>query len=214
MKIKKIGHCCMVIEAIQGVRVLTDPGAPDYSGNPTGEENISVVLITHEHSDHLHVESLKGVLSKNPNAIVITNSVVGKILEEASITYIKVEDGETYDFNGVHIEGFGEKHAQIYDDFGQVQNTGYMINGFCFPGDSFSEPKGKVDILAFPVYGPWMKIKDTLDYVKKINPRVAFAVHDAPVKEFAKFLFTIPQHFLTNWGITFKKLEIGKEEEI
>ena len=213
MKIKKLGHCCLVLE-INGKRIMTDPGAPDYSGFPINEFDIDVILFTHEHMDHFHVDSLKEIIKHNPKAIIITNNSVGKLLDVENMKYIKVEDGEVYDFQGLKIKGFGDKHAQIYEEFGQVQNTGYMMEGFCYPGDSFSMPNEKVDILAFPVIGPWVLMKDAIDYVKKINPRIAFPVHDAVLKDFAKFIYTIPEHFLTKVNIKFKKLELGKEEEL
>ncbi len=212
MKITKYGHCCFVAEPKEGVFIMTDPGAPDYSGLKNYPENISAILITHEHADHLHIESLQEILKNNPNAIVITNSAVGKLLDEASIKYIKVEEGENYELMGVQISGFGNRHAEIYDEFGQVQNTGFMIDKLCYPGDSFNFPDKEVDILALPVAGPWMKIRDAIDYAKKIKPRIVFPVHDAMLKDFATFLYTIPAYFLKSDDIVFKKLEIGKEE--
>ncbi len=213
MKIKKLGHCCLVIE-IDGKRIMTDPSNFDYGGESTSERDISLVLITHEHADHLHIETLKQILQDNPEAKVITNTSVGRLLTEAGISFIKVEDGENYDFNGIAIQGFGNKHAQIYEDYGQVQNTGYMINSFCYPGDSFNKPKAQPDILALPVLGPWMKMKDAIDYAKELSPRVCFPVHDGTLKPFAKFIYTIPGNFLSKVGIDFKVLEIGKEEDI
>ncbi len=213
MKITKLGHCCLVIN-ISDKRILTDPGAYDYSRLPSDIVDISAILITHEHADHLHVESLKNLLLNNKDVIVITNTAVGKILEQEKIPYTKVEDKESFDLSGIKISGFGDKHAEIYDTFGRVQNTGYMIDSLCYPGDSFNLPYEKADILALPVAGPWMRIKDALDYAKKVNPRVAFPVHDAIIKDFATFLYTIPNHFLSEWKIGFKKLELGKEEEI
>src|SRR4051812_27786091 len=56
MKIKKLGHCCLVIET-KGIRIMTDPG--NYSTLQADEKNIDIILITHEHTDHLHIESLK-----------------------------------------------------------------------------------------------------------------------------------------------------------
>jgi L-ascorbate metabolism protein UlaG (beta-lactamase superfamily) len=214
MKIKKLGHCCMVIEPQEGLRIMTDPGAPDYSGLPVNEQGISAVLITHEHSDHLHIDSLKTILQNNPSAIVITNTSVGKLLDAEGIKYNLVEEGQNFEISGTEIKGFGSLHAEIYEKFGQVQNTGYMVDKFCYPGDSFNYPDADVEILAFPVMGPWMRMKDAIDYVKKINPRIAFPVHDAPIKDFAKFIYTIPEHFLGEAGIEFKKLELGKEEDL
>ena len=213
MKVKKIGHCCFVVD-IGGHRIMTDPSEVNYGGDSVTERDVSAVLITHEHADHLHIETLKEILKNNPNAIVISNTSVGKLLTEAGIGFTKVEDGEGYDFNGIAIKGFGNMHAQIYEDYGQVQNTGFMINDLCYPGDSFNLPNAKVDILALPVFGPWMKMKDAIDYAKELKPRICFPVHDAPLKPFAGFIYKIPEHFLSLVGIGFRKLEIGKEEEL
>mgnify|MGYP003425133795 FL=1 len=203
----------MVLE-INGKRIMTDPSNSDYGGDSISETGLSAILITHEHGDHLHIETLKEVLKNNPEAIVISNTSVGKLLTEAGIAFTKVEDGEDYMLYDILIKGFGDKHAHIYEDYGQVQNTGYMINEFCYPGDSFNMPPSKVDILALPVLGPWMKMKDAIDYAKELRPRIVFPVHDATLKPFATFIYGIPQHFLSQVGIEFKKLEIGKEEDL
>lgn len=212
MKIKKIGHCCFVAEPKEGVRIMTDPGA--YSILQITEKNINAILITHEHQDHLHIDSLKDILKNNPEALVITNSSVGLILDKENIKYIKVEEGDKYDINGVVISGFGNVHAQIYEDFGRVQNTGYMIGNLCYAGDSFSYPDADVDILALPVAGPWMKMKDVIEFAKNIRPRICFPVHDAILQDFATFAWKIPETILGKDNILFKKLEICKEEEI
>ncbi|MFA5841311.1 MAG: MBL fold metallo-hydrolase [Candidatus Paceibacterota bacterium] len=211
MKIKKLGHCCFIAESKDGVRVMTDPGA--FSTLQLEEKNINAVLITHEHQDHLHIDSLKKILENNPDVIIITNSAVGKFLDEAGISYTKVEEGEKYNLNGFDIVGFGNKHAEIYGTYGQVQNTGYMIDSICYPGDAFQYPDAKVDILALPVTGPWMSIKDAVDYAKNINPRVVFPVHDAHIHDWASFIWRVPENLLKEVGIGFKKLELGKEEE-
>ena len=127
---------------------------------------------------------------------------------------IKIEDGESYDIRGVKISGFGNIHAEIYKEYGQVQNTGYMIENLCYAGDAFHYPDAEVDILALPVAGPWMKIKDAIDYAKNINPRIVFPVHDAYIHDWAKFIWDAPEKFLAELGIKFKKPELGKEEEI
>lgn len=203
----------MVIE-IDGKRIMTDPSNADYGGDSILEKDLALVLITHEHADHLHVDTLKEILKNNSTAKVISNASVGKLLSDAGIEYIKVEDREEYDFQGIKIVGFGDTHAQIYEEYGQVQNTGYIVNSFCFPGDSFNMPDRKVDILALPVLGPWMKMKEAIDYAKEVQPRICFPVHDGPLKPFATFVYKIPEHFLSKVGIIFKKLDIGKEEEI
>ncbi len=212
MKIKKLGHCCFIAEPKEGVRIMTDPGV--FSGLQNEEKGIKAILITHEHGDHLHVESLKKVLENNPNAVVITNTSVGKILDGENITYTKIEEGEKIEIEGVTISGFGDIHAEIYEDFGKVQNTGYMIDNLCYGGDAFNYPDADVDILALPIVGPWMKLKDAIEYAKNIRPRICFPVHDAIVQESAAFFWKTPELLLSKDNILFKKLELGKEEKI
>ena len=212
MKIKKLGHCCFIAEPKEGLKIMTDPGA--FSTMQNEEKDINIILFTHEHSDHLHMDSLKKVLENNPNALIITNTAVGKLLEEGEIMYTKVEEGEKYEIEGVQITGFGNLHEEIYDDYGRVQNTGYMINELCYPGDSFSYPDAQVDILALPVCGPWMKSKDAVIYARNINPRIVFPVHDGMLQDFFPVFWKLPEHFLAESNIKFKKLKLGKEEEI
>ena len=212
MKIKKLGHCCFVAEPKEGVKIMTDPGA--YTTAQTKEGGISLVLFTHEHQDHLHIDSLKKVLENNPEAIVITNTAVGKLLDEAGIKYMKVEEGQEYDLSGIKIKGFGNLHAEIYGTYGRVQNTGYMIDALCYPGDAFANPNVPVDILALPVVGPWMRIKDAIDYAKILKPRIAFPVHDIIIQEWASFLWTLTGNLLSEANIAFKKLTLGKDEDL
>lgn len=213
MKIKKLGHCCLVIE-VEGKRIMTDPGS--YSILQDQEKNIDIILITHEHGDHLHVDSLKKVLKNNLSAKIITNTGVGMILDQNNIPYEKVENGQSNIFKSISFEGFGEKHEEIYGDFGQVQNTGYLIQDKLFyPGDAFTNPNKKIDILALPVAGPWMKIKTAISYVLEIKPRVCFPVHDGMIIESRPGpIYNLPKNILPSNGIEFKVLEIGKEQEI
>lgn len=207
MKITKIGHCCLVIEEA-GIKILTDPGA--WTTIQNSEKDINLVLITHEHPDHLHVDSVKEVLRNNPKAQIITNSAVGKILESEGIQFAKIEHGESTNLDGILIEGFGSKHAQIYQDYGQVLNTGYFVAGRLFyPGDALYDPQRTVEVLALPVSGPWMKASDAITYALKINPQVCFPVHDGYLKIKA-FLYNLFGKFL---GDKFKPLEDGETFE-
>lgn len=88
------------------------------------------------------------------------------------------------------------------------------INNLCYPGDSFNLPNIPVDILALPVAGPWMRMKDAIDYTKVLKPRICFPVHDAIIQTFASFTWKLPETILKESNIAFHKLEIGKEEEI
>jgi len=161
--------------------MLTDPG--NYNAIPE-VDGVDVILITHEHPDHLHVDSLQAVLAKNPQATVFSYAGVGKILDEAGIIYALIVDGETVVAKGVNIESSGSEHACIHHDLPVVQNTGFFIDETLFyPGDSFHNPKKDVTILALPVAGPWMKLEDAIEYAKIIKPKVVFPVHDGMLRQ-------------------------------
>ncbi|MDP2838171.1 MAG: MBL fold metallo-hydrolase [Candidatus Moranbacteria bacterium] len=180
MKITKFGHCCLLIE-VKGLWILTDPG--NYNVTPKAEE-IDVILITHEHQDHLHVDALKEILLRNPQAQVISHTGVGKILGEAGITHTLIADGEEKIVKGVSIESCSSEHARIHHDLPKVQNTGFFIDETLFyPGDSFHNPEKDITILALPVAGPWMKLEEAIEYAKTIKPKVVFPVHDGMLRQ-------------------------------
>jgi L-ascorbate metabolism protein UlaG (beta-lactamase superfamily) len=185
MNIRKIGHCCLVIET-NGKKIMTDPGS--FSTAQNEEKNIDIVLITHEHQDHFHLESVKKILENNPAVKIITNAAVGKLLDVENIAHEILEHGGSKTEQGILLEGFGEKHAVIYKEMGQVENTGYFVDGKLFyPGDAFVVPGKPVDILALPVAGPWMKISEAIEYAIAVKPRVAFPVHDAIMRNPSMF---------------------------
>lgn len=211
MKITKFGHCCLLIE-VKGKRILTDPGS--WSTLQNDVTSLDAVLITHEHADHLHTESLQIILSNNPGAKVFTNAGVGKLLAEKGMPFELLERGAETNI-GVLIESIEGKHEEIYENLGQVQNTGYFIDEtFFYPGDSFTVPEKKVSILAAPIIAPWATLKECVDYIKKVNPTIAIPVHDGMLRSVATGLVTkLPLQILTPLGITYEVIEDGKTKE-
>ena len=212
MKITKIGHCCLLIE-VEGKRILTDPGS--FTVDEVITDNIDMVLITHEHADHIHIESLQKVIKASPAVVVVTNAAVGKLLTEAAIAYLVLEGRNQSEFCGIHIEAYDEKHAEIYKEIGQVQNTGYFIaNRLFYPGDSYAIPGKEVEILAFPIGGPWCRIKDAIEYVLAIKPKNAFPVHDGIERiDRVGILHRIPTTLFPEQGINFLPLKAGDTAE-
>ena len=212
MKINKLGHCCLIIEE-NGLRILTDPG--NYTEKQNEVTGIDIVLISHEHTDHYHVDSVRAVMKNNPQARIVTNKAVGQLLEKEGFSYTIVGDGEKITEKGVPIEGFGKEHAPIYKDLMKVENTGYLIGSRLYiPGDAFHSPAKPVEVLALPVAGPWVKISDSIDYALAVNPKIAFPVHDSVLRVLGGAPYYVTEEVLSKHNIKFLPLEIGKETEI
>jgi len=105
MKITKLGHCAMVLE-YEGVKLLTDPGSFTVE-QQNAVAGLHGILITHEHQDHLHVDSLKTVLANNPTAIIVGNSAVTKIIKAR--TAFGVHDGMIQPFFRSFVGGLLER---------------------------------------------------------------------------------------------------------
>jgi len=212
MKITKLGHCCLLIQT-KNVTILTDPGT--FSSSQNAMTGIDVVLITHEHADHLHIDSLEQILKNNPEAQVVTNTAVGKKLDEIGVTYTLLEGREHTDIHDVTFEAFDGKHEEIFEEIGQVQNTGYLIdNTLFYPGDSFHNPEKPIDLLALPVAGPWCKIADAIRYALLVKPKKAFPVHDAMLQiDRRGGAHNIPLKVLPENGIEFIVMNEGDEKE-
>ncbi len=63
MKITKFGHCCLFVEHA-GVTILTDPGSYSDMDAIKALTGIDAFVITHEHQDHFHVDTLKELCRK------------------------------------------------------------------------------------------------------------------------------------------------------
>jgi L-ascorbate metabolism protein UlaG (beta-lactamase superfamily) len=207
MNITKLGHCCFLVEE-SGKRIITDPGAWTTAQNElTG---IDMIVITHEHADHFHIDSLKIVLRNNPQAVIVTNSRVATLLTEQGIPSTVIEDTGQNTVQGIPIAGFGVSHAIIYPSVPSVMNTGYLIaHRFFLPGDAFVEPHTDIEILGMPMAGPWMKLAESIDWAKAIQPKVCIPIHDGMLTPRA-WIYTLPSKILPEVGIQFDPLEPGE----
>jgi len=210
MHIKKLKHCCMVID-VGKTRIITDPGF--YSIEEHDKvKHTDIVLITHEHTDHFHIESVKAMLKRIPNLSIIANDAVGEILAKEGVKHHIMKHGDVIDMKGVHIEAYGEKHAIMHSSIPPVSNIGFFLeNKLFFPGDALTDPHRSVDVLALPVAGPWLKLSESIDYALKLRPRLAFPVHDG-LRGATQHL--LPEKVLGENGIEFIKLEEGGELEV
>lgn len=200
----------MLVEE-SGARILIDPGA--WTTVPDALPEIDAILITHEHPDHFHLETVKKVLMQSPDAALVAVRPVAEALKNSAVNAQTLEHGGTIMIKNVLIEAVGSKHALIYRELPVVDNTGYMIAGrFFYPGDALTAPDKPVEILALPIVAPWMRLAEAIDYAKTVKPKICFPVHDGMLKITGPY-YMLPGKFLTPAEINFVVLEQGKGKE-
>ena len=210
MKITKFGHCCLLLET-KGKRILVDPGR--FSDSQNELTDIDIVLITHEHGDHCHTESVQKIVEKNSDVVIVTNTSVANLLRSLSIDVYVLEGRDAATITDVALEAFDGPHVEIFESFGIVQNTGYFVeNHFFFPGDAYTIPHKPVTVLALPVAGPWCKASDAVHYALKVNPKVAIPVHDATLSaEGIEVTYGLFDRELSKHNIVFTPIPLHEE---
>ncbi len=176
MRFLKYSHACVRVESDAAVLVI-DPGGLTEREALDGAD---AVLITHEHFDHLDVDALADELGKRPSVRIYTHPAVATQLGDLSDAVTTVESGDTFEAAGFAIRAFGGLHAEIHPDVPRVPNLGFLVAGSLYhPGDSFDVPgDAEVDTLFVPISGPWLKLSESVDFVRRIRPRRAYALHD------------------------------------
>ncbi|HEX4443989.1 MAG TPA: MBL fold metallo-hydrolase [Galbitalea sp.] len=174
MKITHFGHACLLVET-GGARLLFDPGT-----DSTGFEelrNLSGIMITHEHDDHVDYARLPALVEHNPDAVLIADRDTAAKLDGVRA----VEPGESLDVGGARVSVVGGAHEPVYASIPDCANAAYVVNDgeFYHPGDSFFVPTGAIEVLALPIGGPWLRVRDAVDFLRAVSPRIAMPMHEA-----------------------------------
>jgi L-ascorbate metabolism protein UlaG (beta-lactamase superfamily) len=175
MRLVKYAHSCVRVER-DGAVLVIDPGGFSERESLDGAD---AILITHEHADHLDVDKIGDALDKRPGIRVYAPAeVVAKLPGLPATT---VASGETFRPAGFEVRAYGAWHGVIHPDLPPVANLGYLIEGSVYhPGDSFDVPEGvDIETLFVPISAPWLKISESIDFVRAVKPRRAYALHDA-----------------------------------
>jgi L-ascorbate metabolism protein UlaG (beta-lactamase superfamily) len=174
MKLTKFEHACLLLE-ITEKRLIIDPGSFTMPLGDFGD--VVGVVITHEHGDHWTDDQLQRIIERNPDAQVFGPKGVVASAKDFAIT--QIHDGDKATVGPFELQFVGAKHAIIHKSVPQIDNVGVVVNDILFyPGDAFTKPPGKVDILAVPAAAPWLKIAEVMDFITEVRPKRAFPVHE------------------------------------
>lgn len=200
MFLTKHSHACVQL-AHAGLSVLVDPGAftPEASA---ALDSADVVLVTHDHFDHLDLQLVAGRMASRSRLEVFGPASAAKALIDAGADPARVHvvtDGRL-DLDGLEVQAVPAPHGAIHEGIAVPENLGYLIDGKVFhPGDSYAVPPFPVDTLLVPTSGPWTKVGEAIDFVTAVGPRRSVPIHDVMLSEIGRRSMTM---FLGPEGLT------------
>lgn len=166
------------------VRVVTDDGAtlfdPGFHTFLEGEVDlesigdVTRVMITHEHGDHVHPEFVKWLVDRGEDVTVYSNQAVADLLQSLDIEVVVDVP------NGVSVEDV--LHAKVASG-AQPPNRSFTIDDlFTHPGDS-REPTNTAPVLALPLITPWGSATGAVEFARRLRPKQIVPIHDFYMSE-------------------------------
>jgi Predicted Zn-dependent hydrolases of the beta-lactamase fold len=191
MRLTHLGHACLLVEA-GGQRILIDPGV--FSPGIVDVTGLNVILVTHQHADHVDLQRLPAMLEANPQARLYAEPQAAAVMAQAGIRSEHTVAGEELSFGRVLIMPVGEKHALINEALPRIGNLGVVIRAegepsLFHPGDAYDGEPGQIDILALPLNAPWTASRDTVAFAQRIAPKVSVPIHDVLLSAIGRQLY-------------------------
>ena len=147
---------------------------------PSGD-TADLVLITHEHYDHMDAASIKAV--EGPDTVVVANAPCARQLQgKVGSRIVSIEEGHTVNEKGIQVRavpGYNNVHRR-------GSNVGFVfgLGGLTIyhAGDTGRVPEmaslGPIDVALLPIGGTYtMDEKEAADAVKDVRPKVAVPMH-------------------------------------
>lgn len=190
MELTHLGHAAVLIDT-GTTRVLVDPGG---FSDVSGVTNLDAVLITHQHPDHITAEQLATVLAANPDVPIYADPQTAEQFGTRAAVKGWVGGDDAVTVGDLTVTPVGAQHAEIHPYIPRIDNTGLVISGggltLFHPGDALdAEPGTAIDILAVPVTAPWSAVKDTIAFVRRIQPRLLVPIHDGTASEAGRSMY-------------------------
>ena len=184
VKISWLGHDSFLLS--NGKNVIIDP----FKLKRTPLRPADILLITHEHFDHLSIEDIKKVAAGN--TIIVGPPACQVELSKAKVGQVKtIRPGDKLTIDSVTIEAVPAYNINKFREPGKVfhpkedQKVGYVVqlNGVRIyhagDTDAIPEMKGlKTDVALLPVSGTYvMTPEEAATAARYVNPSIAIPMH-------------------------------------
>jgi hypothetical protein len=120
-------------------------------------------------------------MAHNDRATLYVDAGSASIVAGLGLTPTIAEPGQRIVTGGAVVDVLGGEHAEVHPMIPLVPNAAYVLDdgAFFHPGDSFAIPEQDIDVLAVPTSGPWLKLGESIDFVRTVHPRIAVPIHEA-----------------------------------
>jgi L-ascorbate metabolism protein UlaG (beta-lactamase superfamily) len=198
-EITYVGHATVLIE-MGGVRLLTDPllrnrvlhlRRQKIHVDPGVTKNLSAIMISHAHWDHLDLPSLR--LFDRSTKILLPQGIAKILHKEGFQNITELKEGDQVSVGSIAVRATYADHDGARFRYGPAADTlGFVIEGkqrIYFAGDTdvfpgMSDLSEGLDIALLPVWG-WgptlgsghMNPQQAASALQLLNPRIAIPIH-------------------------------------
>jgi len=189
MELTHFGHSCILAQFGQ-TSLLFDPGT--FAHGFEGITDLSAIVITHQHPDHVDTARLPALLDANPGATLYADPQTAEQLGQPCHA---VRVGDELTVGTLTLRALGGRHAVIHPEIPVIDNISYLVDDgdhrarLMHPGDALFVPDEPVDVLATPAAAPWMKISEAIEYLRAVAPARAVPIHQGVVAPEARGLY-------------------------
>lgn len=170
-EIRRLTDSCLLVTTDDAAS-LFDPGFHPFLEGGIDLDSIgdvTRVLVTHEHGDHVHPDFVKWLIDRRRDLVVYSNQAVADLLQKHDI------EVSTDVPSGVSVEDV--LHEMVPSGH-RPPNRAFTIDGvITHPGDS-REPTVTAPILALPLIAPWGSMTDGVEFARRVAPERVIMIHD------------------------------------
>jgi L-ascorbate metabolism protein UlaG (beta-lactamase superfamily) len=208
-----LGHSCLTVDVSRqhhdALRLLIDPG--NLTPPLDAIDGVASVLISHAHPDHIDAAQIDR-LGRGKGFQIFGDANTTEVLAKSGFEATFIEPG-SFELEGFEITAIAAEHMPIYHQSVPLPgNLAFFLGRRIFaPGDSMIVPNWQVEVLLLPIGGPWMKLQESIDYLRAVAPRYAIPIHDAGLAPAHQDLHRALIGKFTPENTTIVNLKIGQQ---